>query len=172
MHLWCFEFCKISCMKLPRNRDQAKTPRREAKLLLLNPRIPLVPASLPRPQIQSSGTTQRSHLLDPGFRSFCGFISSGIDRLCFFSLSLSYLEYTCEQLLEPAAESLPPPIAVDPRYLHHLAFLQCRPPSATEGRMEADFNGNAASQDRLIGSSHRPTLPQNRQGCEKSHSTR
>lgn len=30
----------------------------------------------------------------------------------------------------------------------------------TEGRIEADSNGNAASQHRLIGSSHRPALPQ------------
>lgn len=158
-------------MKLPRNRDQAKTPRREAKPLLLNPRIPLAPASLPRPQIQSSGTTQRSHLLDPGFRTFAA--SSPQASMAFASSfhTLSYLEYTCERL-EPAAESLPPPTAVDPRYLHHLAFPQCRPWSATEGRIEADFNGNAASQHRLIGSSPRPTLPQNRQGCEKSHSTK
>lgn len=121
MHLWCFDFCKISCMKLPRNRDQAKTPRREAKPLLLNPRIPLAPASLPRPQIQSSGTAQRSHLLDTGFRTFAA--SSPQASIVFASSfhTLSDLEYTCEQL-ELAAESLPPPTAVDPRYLHHLAF--------------------------------------------------
>ncbi|QYT05313.1 hypothetical protein H0G86_012207 [Trichoderma simmonsii] len=111
-------------------------------------------------------TPARSRVQD-----FCGFISSGIDHLCFFFSHSLYLEYTCERL-EPAAESLPPPTAVDPRYLHHLAFPQCRPRSATEGRIEADFNGNAASQHRLIGSSPRPTLPQNRQGCEKSHSTK
>ncbi|KAF3069998.1 hypothetical protein CFAM422_006911 [Trichoderma lentiforme] len=110
-------------------------------------------------------TPARSRVQD-----FCGFISSGIAFASSF-YTLSDLEYTCEQL-EPAAESLPPPTAVDPRYLHHLAFPQCRPRSATEGRIEADFNGNAASQHRLIGSSRQPTLPQNRQGCEKSHSTK